>query len=176
MSDIERFVERYPASRYASHARWQSYDLRNLSEGAAAPAFEVRCMDGTEFDLARFNGSVVLVEFGSTAEPEYLTRLDGMRRLVGRLQGRPFVLISMHDDSDRSTIEGLRDVGAISWCFSFHDSGSSVFEAYHVQNTPTLFLIDHRGIIQRRWKSVPPEGALSWAIDTLVSEAEAARK
>ena len=43
---------------------------------------------------------------------------------------------------------------------------------WNLQGTPTLFLIDHRGVIRNRWLGSPGDAAIDAAIEGLVKEAE----
>ena len=49
----------------------------------------------------------------------------------------------------------------------------SIAREWNVRSWPTLYLIDHRGIIRSKWKGHPGEKVLDSAVEKLVRTAEA---
>jgi hypothetical protein len=43
---------------------------------------------------------------------------------------------------------------------------------FNLQGTPTLFVLDHKGVIRYRWLGSPGDAKINSAIDTLIKEAE----
>jgi hypothetical protein len=89
------------------------------------------------------------------------------------MAGRPFALIGV----DRSGADAARLAKAmadekLTWR-SFTDHGA-IAKQWNTPGTPTLYLIDHRGMIRFKWLGSPGEQAMDEAIDSLVREAEAA--
>ena len=44
--------------------------------------------------------------------------------------------------------------------------------AWNLQGTPTLFVLDHKGVIRYRWLGSPGEPEIDRAINALIKEAE----
>jgi hypothetical protein len=63
---------------------------------------------------------------------------------------------------------------------SFNDVGKGgigpIATAWNLQGTPTLVLLDHKGVIRHRWVGSPGEKTLDEAINRLVKEAGAEGK
>ena len=61
----------------------------------------------------------------------------------------------------------------ITWR-SFADLGNAgagpIAKQWNLSATPTFYLIDHRGVIRRKWYGPPGEKVLDAAIDALVRE------
>lgn len=60
---------------------------------------------------------------------------------------------------------------------SFADTPSAegrgeISAAWNLRGTPTLFLVDHEGVIRHRWLGSPGERAIDQAIEALIKEAE----
>ncbi len=93
------------------------------------------------------------------------------RSLVQKLQGRPFTLLGVDLDSDRETLQKAQKKHDLNWR-SWWDKDNAIAQQWKVQSLPTLFLIDHKGMI--RWKQigVPDEKELDKRIEQLVKEAE----
>lgn len=47
-----------------------------------------------------------------------------------------------------------------------------ISSTYNLQGTPTLFVLDHKGVIRFRWLGSPGEKKIDEAIDQLIKEAE----
>ena len=97
---------------------------------------------------------------------------DHERSLVQKYQGRPFVLLGVDEDSDRETLQKAQKKYNLNWR-SWWDEGHSVVREWRVEGFPTLYLIDHKGMI--RWHSlgVPEDSErMDELIERLVKEAE----
>ena len=60
---------------------------------------------------------------------------------------------------------------------SFADTGGEgglgqIATAWNLQGTPTLFVVDHKGVIRYRWLGSPGEKMIDQALETLIKEAE----
>jgi len=47
--------------------------------------------------------------------------------------------------------------------------------AWNLQGTPTLFALDHKGVIRHRWLGSPGEPEIDRAINALIKEAEGSK-
>ena len=92
------------------------------------------------------------------------------RSLVEKYQGRPFALLGVDEDEDRKTLQKAEKEHKLNWR-SWWDNGS-IARQWNVRGFPTLFLIDHKGMV--RWKSEggPDPERLEELIERLVKEAE----
>ena len=75
------------------------------------------------------------------------------RALVDRMQGKPFVLLGVNGDGDKDQLRELMKKKGINWR-SWWDGGGSantpgpIARRYNVHGWPTLYVLDHRGIIR----------------------------
>jgi hypothetical protein len=96
------------------------------------------------------------------------------RSLVKRLEGKPFALIGVNSDKDRDECKMKNEKAEITWR-SFWNGGSTrgpISTAWNVRAWPTLYLIDHKGVIRAKSVGSPSEKAMDEAIDKLVAEAQ----
>jgi hypothetical protein len=87
------------------------------------------------------------------------------RSLVTKYQDRPFVLIGVNSDSNRAQLKKIVAREKLAWR-SFWDGGSTqvpIASRWNVSGWPTVYLIDHRGVIVRQI-------GLSKADDELIEE------
>ena len=98
------------------------------------------------------------------------------RSLVKRLADKPFAIVGVNSDADREKIQETLVKESITWR-SFWNGGSTggpISKAWNVSGWPTIYLIDHEGVI--RWKGHGEEEAKFDArVDALVQAAEQAR-
>ena len=92
------------------------------------------------------------------------------RSLVKRLKDKPFALIGVNSDSKERLREAMKK-NDITWR-SFWDGGSTggpIASKWGVSGWPTIYVIDHRGVI--RFKNLRGD-QLEEALEMLVTEAE----
>jgi hypothetical protein len=91
------------------------------------------------------------------------------RSLVNRLAEKPFALIGVNSDSDKSALKPVLAKEQITWR-SFWNGGSTdgpISRRWNVSSWPTIYVLDSKGAI--RFKNV--RGAdLDQAVDTLLAE------
>ena len=95
------------------------------------------------------------------------------RSLVEKYQNRPFVILGVNSDASRELVKQVSEKEKLTWR-SFWDGGSTdgpIARRWNVTGWPTLYLIDHQGVIVRR--AGPQDDEL---IEQKVKEAEAAGK
>ena len=97
------------------------------------------------------------------------------RSLVERMKGKRFAIVGVNSDKDREEIKKVTARENITWR-SFWDGGTTsgpIASKWNISGWPTLYLIDHKGIIRAR----DVDGtALDKLVDQLVAAAEQARK
>jgi hypothetical protein len=97
------------------------------------------------------------------------------RSLVEKLKDKPFAIIGVNSDRDREKLKKVVEEKKLTWR-SFWDGGDTtgpIASAWNVTYWPTVFLLDHAGVI--RYKDVSGKD-LDAAIEKLVDEAERAAK
>jgi AhpC/TSA family len=97
------------------------------------------------------------------------------RSLVKRLEKKPFAFLGINVDQDRDTVKKVAQKEKITWR-SWWDGGNTggpISEKYKVKALPTIFVLDHHGVI--RFKDVRKE-ALDKAVDYLLKEQEQEQK
>ena len=93
------------------------------------------------------------------------------RSLVQRLNSEPFALIGVNADDNRQQAQSVKRSQQLTWR-SFFDGpgfGNDIVQQYQAPGLPTIFLLDHNGIIRHRFIGVPRDEVLDRAIDELVS-------
>jgi hypothetical protein len=100
------------------------------------------------------------------------------RSLVNKLSGKPFALIGVNSDKDRGKDpeelkKDLKD-NEVTWrSFQNKREGKEdIANEWKVQGWPTLYLVDHKGVIKKKWVGGPKSELLDKEIEKLVAAAE----
>jgi hypothetical protein len=97
------------------------------------------------------------------------------------MQGKPFALIGVNINChDPRTLKGVMDRERLPFR-SFTDKADGeglgvIGSAWNLFGTPTVFVLDHRGVIRYRRVGIPDKKALDGVLKKLIREAEAKDK
>ena len=100
------------------------------------------------------------------------------RSLVKKLADKPFALVGVNSDDDLQALKKTLEEEQITWRSFQNDKGTkgpkgdAISKDWNVRGWPTLFLIDHKGVIRHKWLGSPGNDKLDAAIDKWVAEAE----
>ena len=97
------------------------------------------------------------------------------RSLVKKLAGKPFALVGVNSDQDLKELKPVLEKEQITWrSFWNGPEGTSgpISTAWNVHGWPTVYLIDHKGMIVQKVGLTKADDEL---IDQKVKEAEADR-
>lgn len=145
----------------------QLYVIRYLTKGRVAPDMEGIDVTGLKGKLSEFAGKVVVLLFWNTAIPEYERVLEIHSKLVKKMEGKPFVLIGVTNDSVAS-LRSLQAEGTITWR-NFVDTKGELARQYRVQSLPFCYVLDHERKIQYYGN---PGSFVELTADALVLEAK----
>src|SRR5688572_12525315 len=97
------------------------------------------------------------------------------RSLVKKLADKPFVLLGVNSDQDldalKKTLEEENITWRSFWCGKEGTRGT-IPTNWNVRGWPTLFIIDHKGVIRHKYLGNPGDAKLDAAIDKLIAIAE----
>jgi hypothetical protein len=99
------------------------------------------------------------------------------RSLVKRMEGKPFALIGVNSDDNRDKLKPAMAANGITWRSFWNGGGTSgpISQAWHLRGWPSLWLIDHKGIIRRTFVGYVEPNVMDQAVEELVKEAEAGK-
>ena len=93
------------------------------------------------------------------------------------MEDKPFALLGVNTNRyDPKKLKEVMDKEQLNWR-SFADTADGeglgiISSAWNLQGTPTLFVLDHKGVIRYRWLGSPGENAIDEALNKLIKEAE----
>jgi hypothetical protein len=103
---------------------------------------------------------------------------------VTNLKDKPFAVIGVNVNGyDSKKLKAVMDKEKLTWR-TFADDGSIV-GTWNLPGTPTLYVIDHKGVIRHKWVGspadyklggLPDEKVIDSALQKLIKAAEADQK
>ena len=103
------------------------------------------------------------------------------RSLVKQLAGKPFAVLGVNiSEPNTAALKKLADKENLTWR-SFSDPPTSegrgvISKKWNLAGTPTIYLIDHKGVIRHKWLGGAREKVIDKAVEELVHEVEAGVK
>jgi hypothetical protein len=96
------------------------------------------------------------------------------KSMVKKLADKPFALIGINSDGDRSVVNNILKEQNITWRQAIDGSTSGPLASkWNVRYWPHIFVLDHKGVIRHIDLR---DDELSTAVEKLIAEAEAEQK
>jgi thiol-disulfide isomerase/thioredoxin len=162
-----------PGVTLAEAARTAAHEIRNLAVGKTAPEIVGEDLDGRPMRLSDYRGKVVVLSFWHSRCGPCIELARHKRKLVERFAGRPFSPVGANVDEDRDAAKPVVEKHQLTWrSFWCGPKGGSsdIPRAWNVRGWPTVYVIDHTGVIRSKTARGP---ALDRLLDDLVKRAEA---
>lgn len=123
--------------------------FRNLKEGAPAPDFNLKDLEGKSVSLSSFKGkSVVLVVFWDPAQIKAKQGLEQLQRFYGDLKPKGLEILALAADGQNlAVIKEFKTSAGIAFPLLL-DEQKSAYGAYGVVAMPAVALIDKNGIMK----------------------------
>ena len=92
------------------------------------------------------------------------------------LKDKPFALIGVHIGGlDAKQLKEVTAKQQITWR-SFVDAGNAgagpIATKWNLSATPTMYVIDHQGVIRYKWAGAPGQKVMDAALDKLIKAVE----
>jgi peroxiredoxin len=188
MDLLEQAVKESPKAKVSAAANSQTIEdiakkeittlkaVTSLAVGKPAPDVESLTIDGKKVKLSDYKGKVILLDIWATWCGPCRAMIPHERDLVKSMKDKPFELISVSADNKRETLVEFIAKEPMPWTH-WWDEGpkSAVLQAYRVRAFPTLYVIDHTGVIRHKWVGSPGNDKIDAAIQELVKAAVKAK-
>jgi len=103
------------------------------------------------------------------------------RSLVKQLADKPFAVIGVNvSEANPSALKKVVEKENLTWR-SFTDPRTSegwgaIAKKWNLAGTPTIYLIDHKGVIRHKWLGGAREKVIDKAVEELIQEVEGGAK
>ena len=180
LADLEAASDSAEDSRTKGQLASMLYEARHLEVGMSAPDIEGEDLDGESFKLSDHRGKVVLLDFWGDWSGASRAMYGRHRQLVSEWKDRPFALVGVNSDPDKDLLKRRMATVGINWRSFWNGPGGRrgpISAAWHVRGWPTLYVIDHQGIIRHKGHGGPAvEAALQHCLEVAEQAGGDARK
>ena len=94
------------------------------------------------------------------------------------MKDKPFALIGVNVGGNAKNLKAVMKKENVTWR-TFADPGNAgqgaIAARWNLTSTPTLYVLDARGVIRYKWPGSPGHAAIDSALGTLIKEAERQR-
>jgi hypothetical protein len=96
------------------------------------------------------------------------------RSLVKAMENKPFVLLGVNSDEGKEELKEVIEEQKLTWRSWFDGPGTAgpIAMKWNIRAWPSLYIMDHNGIIRHKWTFNPGDEVLDKAIEKLVKQAE----
>ncbi|MEM6674218.1 MAG: TlpA disulfide reductase family protein [Planctomycetota bacterium] len=168
-------VEEFPRTRAAREAAGWKFQVERLQVGMTVPELEGTTLDGTDFRLSDHRGKVVVLEFWAVNCGPCREKMPASAERVRRLADAPFLHVGVQScDGAPEVVRELTEERGVNWPIVTDRSvdGSSfgpIGTKWNLSGWPTVFLIDHEGVIRSDWAT---EEVLAKMLPELIERAK----
>lgn len=146
-----------PETTSGRHAEGRLFEEEHLQVGCKAPEILGTTLDGKPFKLSDYRGKVVVLEFWSVHCGPCIQKAPDTAARVKRYADLPFAHIGIHSDGipDKEVRETVKKLG-VTWpvVIDAPKKGATmgpVASLWQVNGWPTVYVIDHHGVIRSNW-------------------------
>jgi peroxiredoxin len=152
----------------AAAARRELTYMPTFRVGSVAPEVDGLDIDGKPMRLSDYRGKVVLLVFWGDSSPLCRSEYDVTLEAVHAAAGKPFVLLGVNGDTDRSEVQKLiRSKLPFAHCWLEGSTNGPIAQAWQVKNWPMTYVLDTQGRI-RAVGVLGPD--IRRAIETILAE------
>jgi thiol-disulfide isomerase/thioredoxin len=144
---------RPPAPTFGEEVTPEIYELEHLVAGNQALEINGVDLDDAPLRLIDYRGKVVLLVFWASWCGPCMGDVPHEKELVSRFKRRPFVLLGVNGDGDKSSARRAVKDNEINWRSFWNGSGGpggSIARDWNIRGWPTIYVIDHQGVIRYR--------------------------
>ena|SRR5579871_3047141 len=94
------------------------------------------------------------------------------RSLVTKNKERPFILLGVNEDTSLAGLSQAQEEHHLNWRSWWDGRDNAIADEWKVKGWPSLFLVDHKGMVRWRHDGPPENAHLEELIEQLVQEAE----
>ena len=151
----------------ADMAKEKQVALKAMAELKSKPVeLKFKALDGSEVDLAKLRGKVVLVDFWATWCGPSMEELPRVSAAYAKLHGKGFEIVGISLDENEAGLKRVLKSKKITWpqFFDGHGWDNEIAHRFGITALPTMWLVNKEGMLV----DANPEGDLAEKIEKLL--------
>lgn len=107
-------------------------------------------LDGTEVDVAKLRGKVVLIDFWATWCGPCMAELPNVKKAYESLHARGFEIVGISLDEDKKKLEEVLKTKGMTWPQHFDGKSweGEIPKRFGITSIPTVLLLDKKGVVK----------------------------
>ncbi len=142
--------------------------LKKLDAVGKPVALQFTALDGSEVDVAKLKGKVVLIDFWATWCGPCVAELPNVKKAYEKLHPKGFEIVGISFDQKKEALTGFIDKEKVTWPQYFDGKGwqNKYGQEFGINSIPAMWLLDKRGILRDQ----NARGALEEKVEKLLAE------
>ena len=121
-----------------------------IAIGQTAPEVASQDANGNEVRLSDLKGKVVVLDIWATWCLPCRAMIPHEREMVGRLKDRPFALVSISCDEEKSALTDFLAKEPMPWAQWWNGPTGGISSAWDIRSYPTIYVLDATGVIRHK--------------------------
>lgn len=121
-----------------------------IPNGAPAPDFELKTVDGQVYKLSDLKGRPVMLNFFATWCPPCRAEMPLLEETYKQYKDQGFVILAVNLNESDVAVTSFQQKMGITFPIVI-DKGDHVSQAYDIVPLPTSYFVDKNGIVQGKW-------------------------
>jgi thiol-disulfide isomerase/thioredoxin len=147
----------------------------DITVGRPAPEVVSQDLDGKQVKLSQLRGKVVVLDFWATWCGPCRSMIPHTRELVKKMEGKPFVFVSVSADAKKETLTKFIKDTPMPWTHWWAGNEKGVVDDWDIEAFPTIVILDAKGVIRKKFEGANDK-AVDEEVEKLVKETEKDKK
>ena len=167
--NAETHLKNFPEGRLNEEIKKRMATNKQMAELKSKPLeLKFTAVDGTEVDLAKMRGKVVLIDFWATWCGPCVAELPNVIKAYDALHAKGFEIVGISLDQDKGKLEGFVKENGMKWPQYFDGKGwqNEISTRFEIDSIPAMWLVGKDGLVI----STDTRGGLEAAVEAALKK------
>lgn len=146
----EAHLKAFPDSKRNKMIQAKMDSMKTLADLKSKPLeIKFTAVDGSEVDLSKMTGKVVLIDFWATWCGPCVAEVPNVVKTYEKLHAKGFEIIGISLDQDKSKLESFTKEKNMAWAQYFDGKGwqNEISTRYGINSIPAMWLVNKKGMV-----------------------------